>query len=284
MLRDILRGSADVDHVLARMEDVGADVWVLQSVDYDADGLTIGAFAKAAGFAHFYTSRPNTGLRSNVDLDGDGVRDGPRDAQGYGWFTGQGGMAILSRYPIIDVRDYSALIWADLPWATLPDGFFSAEALSVHRLPTTAHWAVQVDAPGGKVTVLAAHATPPVFDGPEDRNGLRNADEARLLWHMAGEVEWPFVIAANLNLDPERGDGRRAVIAELLTKVQDPLPGLATVDFERPDAGRMRVSYVLPSPNLRVLRAGVAWEAAPLSGEFTRHHPVWVDLMLDGGG
>ena len=33
---------------------------------------------------------------------------------------------------------------------------------------------------GGKtVHFLVSHPTPPVFDGPEDRNGTRNADEIR---------------------------------------------------------------------------------------------------------
>ena len=34
---------------------------------------------------------------------------------------------------------------------------------------------------GGKVIhTLVSHPTPPVFDGPEDRNGTRNHDEIRL--------------------------------------------------------------------------------------------------------
>jgi hypothetical protein len=34
---------------------------------------------------------------------------------------------------------------------------------------------------GEVIHLLTAHPTPPTFDGPEDRNGLRNADEIRLV-------------------------------------------------------------------------------------------------------
>ncbi len=37
-----------------------------------------------------------------------------------------------------------------------------------------------MNTPGGTVHFLVSHPTPPVFDGPEDRNGARNADEIRL--------------------------------------------------------------------------------------------------------
>lgn len=51
--------------------------------------------------------------------------------------------------------------------------------LAVLRLSSKSHWDLP-DYVGDRVVhVLAAHPTPPVFDGPEDRNGLRNADEIR---------------------------------------------------------------------------------------------------------
>ena len=74
-----------------------------------------------------------------------------------------------------------------MPGARLPDDpatpepadWYSPEELTVVRLSSKSHWDVPIDVGGGIVHVLASHPTPPVFDGPEDRNGLRNADEIR---------------------------------------------------------------------------------------------------------
>jgi endonuclease/exonuclease/phosphatase family metal-dependent hydrolase len=92
---------------------------------------------------------------------------------------------------------------------------------------------VPVRTPNGIVHLLASHPTPPVFDGPEDRNGARNADEIRL-WHeyiSPGDKSWlcddegrcggladdaRFVIAGDLNNDPTDGEGEHAAILELL--------------------------------------------------------------------
>ena len=285
LLRDLGREAEDVDWVLARMAELDADVWVLQDFDYDFEGLALSLFAARAGFEHYLAAAPNTGVQTGVDLDNDGRLRGPRDAHGYGWFSGQGGLAILSRYPLTMVEDASDLIWAKLPWATLPEGFYSPEALAVLRLSHTAHWRVRVDAPE-PFDLLTAYPTTPVFDGPEDRNGLRNADELRLLMRMAEAVEGPFVIAGDLNLDPDRGEGLRGVMQDFLAsgRVQDPLPGQVTADFGEESAGKLRVSYVLPSPEWRVTDAGIAEAEAPESGDtlFTRHHPVWVDLQRTG--
>src|SRR3546814_458843 len=48
------------------------------------------------------------------------------------------------------------------------------------RLSSKSHWDVQIETPTGTVHLLASHPTPPVSDGPEDRNGARNAGEIRL--------------------------------------------------------------------------------------------------------
>ena len=48
------------------------------------------------------------------------------------------------------------------------------------RLSSKSHWDVPVRTPKGVVHFLVSHPTPPVFDGPEDRNGKRNPDEIRL--------------------------------------------------------------------------------------------------------
>ena len=323
LLRDLTRWE---DPALAAAVEVIAhvapDVLALQGVDWDHDGAALGALAArlaeaGADYPHRFAARPNAGMATGRDMDGDGRLGEPGDAQGFGYFTGQGGMAVLSRHPVAagEVRDLSALLWEELPGALLPvhpDGtpFPSAEARAAQRLSSNAHWAVPIEAPGGRVWLLTFHAGPPVFDGPEDRNGRRNHDEIAL-WGafldgaLAEDVfgEAPterFVIAGEANLDPEDSEGRLEAIRALLSdpRLQDPGPestGAAragdqghagpdardTVDWDRP--GRMRVDYVLPSADWRVTGAGVFWPADGEEGReaalaASRHRMVWVDL------
>lgn len=240
---------------------------------------------------HRFARPPNTGVMTDVDLDGDGRTHEPRDAQGYGWFAGQGGMAVLSRFPVVSdaALDHSDLIWADLPWARLPElsgqPAMTPEVTVVQRLSTTAHWQVPIKTPQGVLEVWTSHHTPPVFDGPEDRNGYRNADELRFWYRMLPTARGAFVLAGDFNLDPLRGDGQRAVMADVLSHpaVQDPRPtdasgSLATADFAR-DIGRLRVSYVLPAACLRVEGSGLEWPRST-GGGLSRHALVWVDLRL----
>ena len=65
----------------------------------------------------------------------------------------------------------------DDPATAEPADWFSTDELAVLPLSSKSHWDVPIDVDGRIVHVLAAHPTPPVFDGPEDRNGLRNAEE-----------------------------------------------------------------------------------------------------------
>ena len=300
-LRDLARGvDEQITAVLEVIAAADADVLALQGIDYDLTGEALGMFARAAGYQYYFALRPNTGMPTGLDMDGDGRRGGPRDAQGYGRFSGQGGMAVLSRFPIDagNVQDLSALLWVDVPGAKPPtvDGapFPSAEAQAVQRLSTTGHWIVPIMAPSDPFHLMTFHATPPVFDGPEDRNGKRNFDEIRL-WSqvLAGEVgtapPGPFVIAGDANLDPVDGDGIKSAIIDLLNLpvLQDVEPrgaaGSDTVDWDDPVPGDLRVDYALPSAHWRVVDSGVLWPApdAPLAetaATASRHRLVWVDL------
>lgn len=320
LLRDILRGDPQVEAVIAVIAAARPDVIALQGIDHDLDGAALGALAGAlaeAGldYPHRFAGPPNSGRRSGLDLDGDGRADRPRDAQGYGRFTGQGGMAVLSRYPIAagELHDFTPLLWADLPGATLPElngqPFPSAEAQAVQRLSSVAHWDLPVDTPQGRLHLLAFHATAPVFDGPEDRNGLRNRDELRL-WplYLDGALGLApperFVLLGDANLDPADGEGRHEAIRALLAdpRLQDPRPespgaraapdashegdpALDTADWDGP--GNLRVDYVLPAAGLKVQATGVLWPApggseggidAETVARASRHRLVWVDL------
>lgn len=267
LLKELL---SDKSPDLGPVAALSPDVLVLTDVDYDAGHVALAALAdKLGGYPHLFALRPNTGMATGLDLDGDGRLGGPRDAQGYGWFSGQGGMAILSRYPLALVADHSAL-----PWKDAPDTLWTSQEAEIQRLSTSAHWAVRVDAPV-PLTLLTLAATPPVFDGPEDRNGRRNHDEVMLWAHHLDAMDGPVVLAGLLNLDPDRGEGLRDAATRLLDhpRLQDPLPALPTVDWE--SVGEMRVSYVLPDAALTVLDAGVT----PVPGPGP-HRVVWVDLAM----
>ncbi|WP_366942589.1 endonuclease/exonuclease/phosphatase family protein [uncultured Tateyamaria sp.] len=300
-LRDLARGTDDqIAAVFKVIAAADADVLALQSIDYDLTGEALTLLAEATGYPHHFALRPNTGMPTPFDMNDDGRLGGPADAQGYGRFSGQGGMAILSRYPILDdqVRNLSDILWVDVPDPLLPvtaDGPFpSAEAQAALRLSTTGHWIVPVDVPGSRFDLMVFHASPPVFDGVEDRNGRRNHDEIRLWQHVLnGDVgpapTGPFVIAGDANLDPVDGEGIKSAILNLLAdpRVQDVTPqgasGTDTVDWSDPVPGDLRVDYVLPSTHWTVQDAGVLWPEPndPLAetvATASRHRLVWVDL------
>lgn len=282
------------------------DVVLLTGFDWDHDLIALAAYAtaltaKGMPYPYRFALRPNTGWMTEVDLDGDGRLRGPGDAQGYGTFAGEGGMAILSRLPIDDAaaRDFSQVLWRDLPGSLVNAAGLSDEAKALQRLSTTAHWDVPVKLPDQRTLhLLAFYASPPVFDGPEDRNGRRNHDEAAFWLHyLDGALDVPtpaapFVILGDVNLDPADGDGRRAAIARLLAdpRLQDTRPSspggaaaaaqggpndehkgdpsLDTADWPEFNAetgargaANLRVDYVLPSSDLRVTASGVWWPA-----------------------
>ncbi|MDF0601103.1 endonuclease/exonuclease/phosphatase family protein [Psychromarinibacter sp. C21-152] len=332
LLRDIERGEdPDVAAVVDTIAHNSPDILLLTGFDWDhglaaARALEARLDAAGAGYPYLFARRPNSGLATGLDMDGDGRTGGPRDAQGFGWYAGQGAMVLLSRLPVraAAARDFSAVRWRDFPGALLPevDGhpFPSETALAAQRLSTTGHWDVPVTLPdGGALHLLCFYAGPPIFDGPEDRNGRRNHDEVAF-WsaYLDGALPQPapatpVVVLGNANLDPADGEGRRAAISDLLAhaRLQDPAPASAgaaeaarlddgvnagqsgdpardTADWSDTDGpGNLRVSYVLPDARLSVAGAGVVWPAKDdplrrlIEGEdLPRHRLVWVDLEV----
>ncbi|HEY9038574.1 MAG TPA: endonuclease/exonuclease/phosphatase family protein [Roseovarius sp.] len=314
LLRDILRGDdAQAEAVAQIIADVAPDILLLQNVDYDMELRALTALrdliaAEGLRYGHLFARLPNTGMATGLDMDGDGRLGEPEDAQGHGAFAGQGGMAILSRYPVdMDgVQDLSDILWRDVPQAMLPmvDGapFPSAQAQDVLRLADVAQWAVPVLHDSGPITLLAFHANAPVFDGPEDRNGRRNHDQLRFWQHYLDGAFGPapeqrFVLLGHANQDPDKSEGIKAGIRGLLAdpRVTDPAPlrqgappgapPEATVEWPRVTPPQMRVSYVLPSRDWAIAASGVHWpmegEGARLSQAASRHRIVWVDLQID---
>jgi len=190
--------------------------------------------AQAIEYPYAFIAPSNTGVPSGKDLDNSGSVGGPNDAYGFGIFPGQFGMVVYSRYPIDydAVRTFQQFKWKDMPGNLIPTPFYSPDEVDVLRLSSKSHWDVPIEIGGKTVHFLVSHPTPPVFDGPEDRNGRRNHDEIRF-WAdyvspgksgyiyddrgengglKPGEL---FVIAGDQNSDPLDGDSIPGSIQQL---------------------------------------------------------------------
>ena len=105
MLRDILRGDDQARAVAQIVAHLRPDILMLQGVDYDAElhGLRAlrDTFAEAGiTYPHLFALRPNSGMATGLDMNGDGYLGDAVDKQGFGYFGGYRGMALLSRWPI----------------------------------------------------------------------------------------------------------------------------------------------------------------------------------------
>lgn len=314
LLVDDLSGTDDpqISAIIRVLVALDADVLLLTSVDYDRQGIALNLLAdrlntQGLPYPHRFAFRPNTGLQTGFDVDLNGTVGDPRDAQGFGLFSGQGGMAVLSRLPIdtAKARDFSTFLWRDLPANLIPEGT-DPNLAQIQRLATTGFWDIPILTDTGPLHLLAWHATPPVFDGPEDRNGRRNHDEATF-WRLflnrdlpMPPPDAPFILLGDANLDPMDGDGLRPGMTALLSDpaLQDPRPqgshgrtepahigdtALDTALYKT--IGGLRLDYILPSRALTVTAAGILWPPAtdplwPALIAASPHFPVWVDIAL----
>jgi endonuclease/exonuclease/phosphatase family metal-dependent hydrolase len=317
------------------------DIILLNEFDYSADSQKgIQAFvtnylnrsqqgAEAISYPYFYLAPVNTGVDSGADLNNDGLKSGKEgDAFGYGKYPGQYGMVLLSRYPIMtsDIRTFQQFLWKDMPNGLLtsiqdPAGqqWYSSEAQSVFRLSSKSHWDVPVNVNGAVIHILASHPTPPVFDGPENRNGKRNHDEIRF-WsdYITGGNEAAyiyddkekkgglrgkrFVIVGDLNSSQDEGDSIKSGIKGLLSHpkvMPDLLPRSKGADENDPKnpisyshtaAWKMQVDYVIVSKSgLLSSNAGVFWPTKDSNlyrlvesrKASSDHRLVWVDLKIE---
>ncbi|MFK7828921.1 MAG: endonuclease/exonuclease/phosphatase family protein [Congregibacter sp.] len=279
-------------------------------------------------YPYYYQGPVNTGVDSGMDLDRDGQATGTgQDAFGYGLYPGQYGMLLLSRFPIDfdGIRSFQHFLWKDMPRNLMADMrdeqgtlWYPPEVQEILRLSSKSHWDIPITINGERLQILASHPTPPVFDGPEDRNGRRNHDEirfwvdylgaeegARYIYDDAGNSgglrDARFVVLGDLNASMEEGDARREAIASLLGH-----PAVRRGLLPSSDGGRanladsplspthtatwgMRADYVIPSKSgWRVVDAGVFWPtpADPLyrlvkkRSASSDHRLVWVDLLI----
>jgi hypothetical protein len=104
-------------------------------------------------------------LPTGQDLDRDGRFGEPEDAQGYGRLAGDGGLAILSKWPIdrANAQDPTGLLWRDLNGGIPPDDITQNQHLS-----TTAHWIVPLKTFSERMlNLLAWHARRPFSTTPK---------------------------------------------------------------------------------------------------------------------
>lgn len=274
-------------------------------------------------YPYVYFAPVNTGRPSPFDLNRDGKADGKgNDAWGFGWYEGQYGMMLLSRYPIVetDIRTFQHFRWQDMPnhqIVYLPDNkeekWYSDEVMAQFPLSSKSHWDIPIKIGAQTIHVLAAHPTPPAFDGKEKRNVRRNHDEIRLfadyispeksdyLYDDKGEKggiapDAHFVILGDYNADPNGGNAEGA-IEQLLQhrRVQDPKPTSNGGEKHTPDNPlakyhtadwRMRVDYVLPSDSLKIKGSGIFWptdgdagvELVKQRSASSDHRLVWLDI------
>lgn len=320
-LRDILAEDARAVAKAELITHLAPDILVLSGIDHDYHLHTLRAFraliaARGHDLAHVFAFPSNAGVRTGLDMTGDGRDDTADDTQGFGRYSGERGLGILSRLPIDHTmaRDFSGFLWRDLPGARLPD--LDPDVFRFQRLSSTGHWDVPILLDSGqRVHLLVYQAGPPVFGRHPDRNLWRNHDETRF-WtvFLNGGLPMPppsapVVLVGGSNLDPVDGDGVHSAIRDLLSHpaLQDPAPtspGAVFMAAEPESAGHagpherdtvhwpqapgnLRVSYILPGAEVQVLAAGVFWPApdapeasllGPVETPLTRHRPVWVDI------
>lgn len=328
------------------LRDVGPDIVLINEIDIVQEGpdpLTrvwrdfeeryLAGGDDPAAYPYVFAAPVNTGVLSGYDLNHDGVvateadrgtRSYGDDSFGYGEYPGQYGMVVASRIPLDlrGARTFRTFLWRDMPGNAMPAEWYSAEEAAAFRLSSKTHMAVPVTVGGRTVHLVAAHPTPPGFDGAEDRNGRRNRDEVRLIVDLVDGADYlvddagvsgglpegaSFIVMGDLNAsrrgsDPAPDHPIRTLLDH--PRVQDTgdvcvseggLAGRAPGPpeyFERSTTGRatgLRIDYVLPSDDLEVTGGGVHFpdaETDPAGAEradaASDHRLVWVDLEVRG--
>jgi 3-phytase len=252
-------GNAQARTIAEIIQRTRPDVLLINEFDFDPEAaglfqenyLSVGqGSAQPIDYAYRFIAASNTGIASGFDLNNDGrvvTQPGAAgygdDALGFGAFPGQFGMVAYSRYPIDreHVRTFQRFLWKDMPGALLPDDpatsapadWYSAAELAIFRLSSKSHWDLPIRVGKRTVHFLVSHPTPPVFDGPEDRNGRRNFDEigfwADYVRPGRGHYIYDdqgrrgglrpgslFVIAGDQNSDPFDGDSVPGAAQQLL--------------------------------------------------------------------
>ncbi|WP_404340124.1 endonuclease/exonuclease/phosphatase family protein [Pseudoalteromonas mariniglutinosa] len=297
-----------IKNIAEIIQRVRPDVLLLNEFDYIDAEQGINVFRQnylmvsqgkqvAIDYPYFFIAPVNTGMPTPFDLDNDGIKGRYQaDAQGFGFFEGHYGMAVLSRYPIdLDkVRTLQTFKYRDMPNAQMPidpktaENWYSEEEWQAIYLSSKSFWDLPIIVNDKTFHLLASHPTPPVFDGEEDRNGKRNHDEIRLIADYISNADYlyddkgqqgglpkntRFVIVGDLNAAPEGDKARPATTDqllkhELIDATYIPKSQGAKRSYSTPYAAsytaawQARVDYVLPSNYaIEVSGGGVFWPA-----------------------
>ena len=323
-------GHPQIKRIAEIIREVDPDILLINEIDRFMPKRTLAGLQKnylaPLTYPYSYFGAVNTGLRSGHDLDRDGQQNSAGDAWGFGAFPGQYGMLILSKFPINQsaIRTFQHFLWNDMPNNLIPKEWYTAAEQAELRLSSKSHWDIPITVQGKTIHLLLSHPTPPVFDGPEDRNGRRNHDEIRF-WvdylnpqnaryiyddkQQRGGLDSDqlFILCGDLNADPLDGDSTQQPIRKLLqspridqtstpqskggmiaarqqaganaTHQSD--PRYDTGDFDDEIPGNLRVDYVLPARELRVVQAKVHWPKEEKGRRYpSDHHLVYLDLTL----
>ncbi|WP_421238102.1 endonuclease/exonuclease/phosphatase family protein [Aeromonas jandaei] len=296
----------------------------------------------------------------DLNLDGK-VNNGPDDAWGFGNYHGQYAFAVMSKYPIDtkQIRTFQNFKWKDMPGEKNPviddcnnpnakipagrqcgDAWYSDEVWQKYPLSSKNHADVPVRIKTDKgeevIHFLISHPTPPIFANAARHTVKHNraeiafwndyvkglnyiADDKGTKGGLAKNAK--FVIAGDLNADPQTGDGDLSAIQDLLN---NPLMNQAITNgtqipvseggpecvskgtdckrnLNRPNPERitntsvLQLDHVIPSANLNAVKSGVYWPASfeagyhlvydaklgIAKGVSSDHRMVWVDLKLD---
>lgn len=295
-----------IKNIAEIIQRVSPDIILLNEFDYVPKEQGIEYFKKhylnisqnkqhAIDYPYSFIAPVNTGLATKFDLDNNGKTTGVMgDAQGFGFFEGHYGMAILSKYPINleKLRTLQTFKYKDIPNAQMPvhprtgENWYNEQEWQAFRLSSKSFWDVPVVINDKTVHVLASHPTPPVFDGDEDRNGKRNHDEVRLIADYVTNKPYiyddkgqkgglkentRFVILGDLNAAPEGDKARLETTNQILNN-----PLINAQFIPKSDGAKeqytqayaqnftanwqARVDYVLPSNyGFKIVDGGVFW-------------------------
>ena len=311
--RALKSGHQQIKNIAEVIQRVNPDIILLNEFDRVDDSTTnIHYFLnhylsksqhnqQVINYPYFYQGAVNTGVKINGDVNHDGTRNQlPVDAHGFGYFVGHFGMVLLSKYPIDEkaIRTFQKFKWHDMPNALKPinpetnQPWFSEKTWQTLRLSSKSHWDIPIKINEKTVHILASHPTPPVFDGPENRNGNRNHDEIRFWFDYinadqgayiyddneqrgALKANQRFIIIGDQNASRVEGDAimtkmSKGIIALLNSdKIQDPMP--TSLGGKNHSSGNshainhtaywgMRADYVLPSAfGFTIKKSGVFW-------------------------
>lgn len=232
------------------IQRVRPDVLLINEFDYDAENFSAKRFLAdylnvgqndqdAIDYPYLYAPPSNTGVPilndqgEPIDTNQNGRID-PGDYHGWGEFPGRYAMLVLSKYPIDhdNIRTFQNLTWASFPQSKIPQNHYHPDAHDRIRLSSKNHADVPVIVNGKPIHLLISHPTPPVFDGPEDRNGKRQYDEMGI-WRTYISTSTsaplrddenrpaklgnnlPFIIMGDLNADPNDGESMPGAVQQL---------------------------------------------------------------------